>query len=54
MQILARYYNANSVVLANWKNEQLSFYRLRDMDSKKKFKSKDAWVKVGSPSEIFI
>ena len=54
MQILARYYNANSVVLANWKNEQLSFYRLRDMNSKKKFKSKDAWVKVGSPSEIFI
>jgi len=53
MQILARYYNANSVVLSNWKNEQLTFYRLREVNNNKKFKSKDAWVKVAFPDEIF-
>jgi len=53
MQILARYYNADNVVLSNWKNEQLNFYRLKDVDNKKRFTSKDAWERVVSPSEIF-
>jgi len=53
LQILARYYNADNVVLSNWKNEQLNFYRLKDTVNKKKFKSKDAWERVVSPSEIF-
>ena len=53
MQILARYYNADNVVLSNWKNEQLNFYRLKYVDNKKKFISKDVWERVVSPSEIF-
>jgi len=53
MQILARYYNADNVVLSNWKNEQLSFYRLKDLNNKKKFTAKDAWERVMTPSEIF-
>ncbi len=53
MQILGRYYNADSIVLSNWKEGQLSFYHLKNMDSKKKFKSKDMWERIVSPSEIF-
>ena len=53
MQILARYYNAYSIVLSNWKDEQLTFYRLKDMNSNKKFNSKDVWERITSPSEIF-
>ena len=52
LQILARYYNADNIVLSNWKNKQLNFYRLKDMDNKKKFKSKDVWQRV-YPNEIF-
>ena len=53
LQILARYYNADNIVLSNWKDSQLFFYLLKDLEGKKKFKSKDAWVRVTSPSEIF-
>lgn len=53
MQILARYYNADNIVLSNWKDGQLFFYQLKDLEDNKKFKSKDAWVRVTSPNEIF-
>jgi len=52
LQILARYYRVDDVVLSNWKNGQLLFYRLRDVGDKRKIKSKDTWVKITS-SEIF-
>jgi len=53
MQILARYYTADNVVLSNLKDGQLFFYRLKDLEGKKQFNSKEAWTKVTSPSEIF-
>ena len=53
LKILSRYYSADKIVLSTWRNEQLNFYRLKDFDNKKKFTSKEAWVRVASPSEIF-
>ncbi len=52
MQILARYYHADDVVLSNWKNNELNFYRLKDNVNTKKSATRDAWKKV-SANEIF-
>jgi hypothetical protein len=53
MRILARYYYTDKIVLSNWKNEQLKFYLLKDIDGKHEFKPKDAWNEVKTPDEIF-
>jgi len=54
LQKLGRYYNAVDVVMSEWKNEQLSFYRLKEsLNQKKKFDAREAWARVSSPSELF-
>jgi len=52
LQVLSRYYNAKNVVLTEWKDYQLKFYRLRD--NFKKFNARDAWIKVSNPNELFL
>jgi len=52
MQILARYYNADNVILSNWKNDQLNFYRLKDTSNTRKYASRDVWISV-SANEVF-
>ena len=53
LRIVSRYYYADKIVLSNWRNEQLKFYLLKDIDGKKEFRSHDAWNEVKSPDEIF-
>lgn len=52
LQVLSRYYNAKNVVLTEWKDYQLKFYRLRD--NFKKFNAREAWIKVSNPNELFL
>ena len=53
LQNLGRYYYARDIVLSEWKDYQLSFYRLkRNIDTKERFDPRTVWVKA-SPSELF-
>jgi len=53
LQRVADYYIANNVVLFNWKNEQLTSYRLKNLDFRKKLNPQDAWTRVSSLEEFF-
>ncbi len=54
LQILGRYYDANNIVLSEWKDYRLSFYQLKNnLDQRKAFNTKDTWTKVTSLDDIF-
>ena len=54
LQILGRYYDASNIVLSEWKDSRLTFYRLKEgLNQKQKFSSKEAWIKVFSLNDIF-
>jgi len=53
LQRVAMYYSAKNVALFKWKNEQLTLYRLKNFEYRKKLNPREAWIKVSSLSEFF-
>jgi len=54
LQILGRYYDADNIVLSEWKDSRLAFYKLKNnLDQRKTFGTKDAWTKVTYLDNIF-
>ena len=49
LQVLRRYYNAKEVILAELRDFRLNFYRLNPGQTS----TKNSWIKLSSPTEVF-